>query len=304
MRNTLVQVRSAAIALLVLVSSAKAETRLCEGRRGVFSPDGARIAFERERGGRLAVGIVSVSGGEATWIADGPGNAGQPAWTADGSLLYTYCHDTNTALAAVRGKVKDGGANIWRWKDGRAEQLTRGRSFDYGASSAPDGTVWFVTTRGAQSATLKNLCTAHIAAWAPGTRDAEVLFRFPKSNNGAMSPTVSPDGRQLLWSEMRGFRSNWRLVVAPVADLAKGRALTPPDASCQSPRWSPDGRRVCYTGYRVGDPGWCVYVQDVATGAATRVCEGRNPCFSPDGKTLLYDRDGSLFTRPAEEVRK
>jgi Tol biopolymer transport system component len=103
---------------------------------------------------------------------------------------------------------------------------------------------------------------------------------------------------------MRGFRGNWRLVVAPVSDLAKGRALTPPDASCHSPRWSPDGRRVCYTGYRVGDPGWCVYVQDVATGAATRVCEGRNPCFSPDGKTLLYDRDGSLFTRPMEEVRK
>ena len=161
-----------------------------------------------------------------------------------------------------------------------------------------------MTTRGAQSATLKNLCTAHIAAWAPGTRDAEVRLRFPKSNNGAMSPTVSPDGRQLLWSEMRGFRGNWRLVVAPVSDLAKGRALTPPDASCHSPRWSPDGRRVCYTGYRVGDPGWCVYVQDVATGAKTRVCEGRNPCFSPDGKTLLYDRDGSLFTRPVEEVRK
>ena len=139
MRNTLVQVGFAAVALLALLPSAEAETRLCEGRRGVFSPDGARIAFECVRGGRLAVGVVPVSGGEAMWIVDGPGNAGQPAWTVDGALLYTYCHDTNTALAAVRGKVKGGGANVWRWKDGRAEQLTRGRSFDYGASSALDG---------------------------------------------------------------------------------------------------------------------------------------------------------------------
>ena len=65
MRNTLVQVGFAAVALLVLVSSAKAETRLCEGRRGVFSPDGARIAFECVRGGRLAVGVLPVSGGGA-----------------------------------------------------------------------------------------------------------------------------------------------------------------------------------------------------------------------------------------------
>ena len=88
------------------------EARVCEGRRGVFSPDGSRIAFECERGGRLAVGVVPVKGGDVAWVASGPGNAGQPAWAADGSLVYAYCHDTNTALAAVRRKATDGGANI------------------------------------------------------------------------------------------------------------------------------------------------------------------------------------------------
>ena len=36
------------------------DVRVCEGRRGVFSPDGSRIAFECKRGGRLAVGVVPV----------------------------------------------------------------------------------------------------------------------------------------------------------------------------------------------------------------------------------------------------
>ena len=280
------------------------ETRVCEGRRGVLSPDGSRIAFECERGGRLAVGVVPVKGGDVEWVASGPGNAGQPAWAADGSLVYTYCHDTNTALAAVQRKATDGGANIWRWKGGRAEQLTFGRAFDYSPSAAPDGTVWFVTTRGEEKSSLRGtgLCKAHVAALAPGTTNLGIKVQYAKSNTGAMQPTVSPSGRLLLWGEMRGFRGNWRVVAAPVDNLEKAVALTPPDAACHSPRWSPDGRRVCYTGYHVGDPGWCVYVQELVSGAETRVCEGRNPCFSPDGQNLVYDHDGQLFMRPAPPV--
>ena len=280
------------------------EARVCEGRRGVFSPDASRIAFECERGGRLAVGVVPVKGGDAEWVVSGPGNAGQPAWAADGSLVYTYCHDTNTALAAVQRKATDGGANIWRWKGGRAEQLTFGRAFDYSPSAAPDGTVWFVTTRGEEKSSLRGtgLCKAHVAALAPGTTNLGIKVQYAKSNTGAMQPTVSPSGRLLLWGEMRGFRGNWRVVAASVDNLEKAVALTPPDAACHSPRWSPDGRRVCYTGYHVGDPGWCVYVQELVSGAETRVCEGRNPCFSPDGRNLVYDRDGQLFMRPAPPV--
>jgi len=280
------------------------EARVCEGRRGVFSPDGSRIAFECERGGRLAVGVVPVKGGDVEWVASGPGNAGQPAWAADGSLVYTYCHDTNTALAAVQRKATDGGVNIWRWKGGRAEQVTFERALDYSPSAAPDGTVWFVTTRGEEKSSLRGtgLCKAHVAALAPGTTNVGIKVQYAKSDTGAMQPTVSPSGRLLLWGEMRGFRGNWRVVAAPVDNLEKAVALTPPDAACHSPRWSPDGRRVCYTGYHVGDPGWCVYVQELVSGAETRVCEGRNPCFSPDGRNLVYDRDGQLFMRPAPPV--
>ena len=65
------------------------EARVCEGRRGVFSPDGSRIAFECERGGRLAVGFVPVKGGDAEWVASGPAanGAGATITVTDPSLL-------------------------------------------------------------------------------------------------------------------------------------------------------------------------------------------------------------------------
>ena len=271
----------------------------------MFSSDGTTIAFECERDGRLAVGVVPAAGGAVTWIADGPGNAGQPAWMPDGALIYTCRHDTNTALAAFHRKAKDGGANLWRWKDGHTERLTDGRVFDYTPSAGPDGTIWFATTRGKEKGGFSDgLCAAHIAAIPSGTKRIETRLPFAQSNSGAMQPVVSPDGRVLLWAELNGFRSNWQIVAAPIGDLKSRVALTSMLSACHSPRWSPDGRRICYTGYRVGDPGWCVYVQEVATGAETRVCEGNSPCFSPDGKMLLYDRDGGLFLRPAPPVAK
>ena len=186
--------------------SSGGEVRVCEGRRGVFSPDGSRIAFECERGGRLAVGTVPVKGGDAEWVASGPGNAGQPAWAADGSLVYTYCHDTNTALAAVQRKATDGGANVWCWKGGCAEQVTFGRAFDYSPSVAPDGTVWFVTTRGEEKSSLRGtgLCKAHVAACAPRTTNLGIKVQY---ETGALWRRRSTTWRRLSRARRRTPRA-------------------------------------------------------------------------------------------------
>lgn len=142
---------SAALALCLCVVASFAacgDAALCDGRRPVFSPDGKRLAFECERGGRLDVGIVPTDGGEAVWIGPESGNAAQPAWAPDGSLVFVCREDANTAFAALHAKSTEGGANLWRWRDGRTERIAGGRAFDYTPSVAPDGTIWFVTTRG------------------------------------------------------------------------------------------------------------------------------------------------------------
>jgi Tol biopolymer transport system component len=275
--------------------------RLGDGRRGVFSPDGKRIAFEAKRAGGISVGVMPAAGGAVRWLNDGPGNAGQPAWSPDGALVYIFGRETQTALSAARAGSAAGGVNLFRRKEAACARLTQGRVFDYTPSVAPDGTVWFVTTRGEAKCTVRDtgLCKAHIASMAPGETAVQIRRQYKKSNTGAMQPVVSPDGSVLLWAEMRGFRGNWRIYAARLDNLARMLPLTPPEAACHSPRWSPDGRRICYTGYRVGDPGWCVYVQDLQSGRESRVCEGRNPCFSPDGSRLVYDDGEALYLRPA-----
>lgn len=53
-----------------------------------WSPDGARIAFASNRDGDPAVYVVPVAGGAVTRLSERPGTEAEPAWTADGRLVY------------------------------------------------------------------------------------------------------------------------------------------------------------------------------------------------------------------------
>ena len=298
----------AAAAASAALSCGAVERMVGEGRRGVYSPDGSKIAFESVRDGRLAVGVMPSGGGAVTWVRADDGFAGLPAWTPDGAVVYTYAIVTNTSFKAVRGGTNDDGANLWKWKDGGNVQLTRGRTFDYGASVAKDGTIWFATTRGVENGKEgKMMCVSHLASLAPGSGEITIRRHIEiKHNGGVMSPSLSPDGTRLLWAEMLGFRANWRIMDAPIGEIADGNpkfyVTNPQASSCHSPRWSPDGRKICYTGCYAGDPGWSVYVRDTSKGSTRRICAGENPCFSPDGKSLLYDRGGRLYVRALGEI--
>lgn len=54
---------------------------------------------------------------------------------------------------------------------------------------------------------------------------------------------------------------------------------------------------ICFTGFHAGDDGWGVWVADLPSGKVRRLCTGENPCFSPDGGFIAYDRDGMIFVR-------
>lgn len=68
------------------------------------------------------------------------------------------------------------------------------------------------------------------------------------------------------------------------------------------PAISPDGRRVAYVAGPIG--GMKVYVRDI-DGESARAVTGalpgnhQHPAWSPDGATLLFDREGSIYAVPA-----
>ena len=135
-----------------------------------------------------------------------------------------------------------------------------------------------------------------------------ILLDAPNGNNsGYVQPAVSPDGTLLVWGQMDSFFDSWRICGMRLGTAAGGSGtkpppfvvpITPSSLAALSPRWHPNGRLICFTGFHAGDPGWGVWVEDVQTGNVKRLATGENPCFSPDGAAIAYDRDGTVYLRP------
>lgn len=294
MRNAL------ALYAVGLACVAAAERRLFLGEEASFSPDGAHIAFQRMENGFIRAGVCPADGGAVTWLQQGPGHSVFPAWGTDGSIVYTFGHETNTAFAANVVQATSG-FNLRVWKDGVSTPLTFGRQRDYTASFSLDGrTVYYSSTSPAAHPpkgffnAFQNASTIYACELGGSPRE---VVPMQGSSSGLVSPRVSPDGRFLVWAHVANFFNTWRIAVARLDRPADYCFLTPMTMSAYAPAWHPDGSLLAYTGFTPGDSGWSVYVMELSTGAQKRLCDGRNPSFAPDGKSLLFDRDGSVWRR-------
>ena len=261
----------------------------------VWSADGRRIAFQTDRNGDLDIAILEVAGGKVVEVAEGEGHACYPAWTPDGGLVYAFGNHTGTAVQAANAKADYGYGLRLRKASGETNVLTQGYWRDYTpAVTADGGAVYYASTRDntGNSASLWRL------AFAPGAA-AECLLHLDGGTVGAVQPSLSPDGRTLLWAQLDSFRQNWRLCAAFATNLSASVFLTPSEMSAYAPRWSPDGRFIAFTGFREGDPGWSIYLLEPRSGAMDRLETGagnsRSPSWSPDGKKLLFENNRSGF---------
>ena len=262
-----------------------------------------KLLFQRRTNERYAVFVRDLATGQETTISPAEGQACHPAWSPDGSVLYTYGNETKTGFAARDDAT---GWNLWLWKDGDRRQLTHGRQRAYAASFAPDGqTVYFscdhVAETGksaSQAADPNAISRAGIAAVPLDGNDAQrTVCVLPQSNSACSQPRVSPDGKLLLRAELAKFRETWRLVVSPLDHPEQRTYLTSLYEAAYAPAGSPDGKLIAYTGFRDGDAGWGIYVMPSEGVVTQRIADGRNPSFAPDGKSIIYDRDGKVYRR-------
>ena len=262
-----------------------------------------KLLFQRRINERHAVIVRNLATGQETTISPAEGQACHPAWGPDGSVLYTYGNETKTGFAARDDAT---GWNLWLWKDGDRRQLTHGRQRAYAASFAPDGqTVYFscdhVAETGksaSQAADPNAISRAGIAAVPLDGHGAQrTVCVLPQSNSACSQPRVSPAGRLLLRAELAKFRETWRLVVSPLDHPEQRTHLTSLYEAAYAPAWSPDGKLIAFTGFRDGDAGWGVYVMPSEGVVTQRIADGRNPSFAPDGKSIIYDRDGKVYRR-------
>ena len=284
-------------ACLALVAGA-GEVALVPGEEASFSPDGTKLLFQRQVGDAFRVGVRDVATGAETWVRTDGGHALQPSWGPDGSVLYTWGHSRETALAADRVRSADG-CNLWLWKDGANRRLTTGRVREYSAAFAPDGRIYCASTRGAEGREPPGdfINASYLFRVDPDGRTT-CVHEAVGTKGGVTGPRVSSDGRLLVWAQTAAFAQTWRLMLARVEEPGRFLPLTPWTTCAYAPAWHPDGVHLAFTGFTPGDPGWGIYLMHVRSGALRRVADGRNPSFADNGRRLVYDRDGTVYARP------
>ena len=229
-------------------------------RYGKWSPDGRFLAFRR-------AGIIYVS------RADGSnprplGKGDSISWAPDSDLLVvadgslSIVHRDGTGLRKITAPL--------------ACSTCDGRSH-HAPDWSPDG-KWIAYIEATNTDGIHGFTNLHVVR-PDGTDDRAIA---PNSFD-ATGPNWSPDGRWLLFSN--ASESNPSIFVARADSNFTIRRLGTGNGGA----WAPTGDAVVYKPENARD----LFVSR-PEGGTTRIRNASEPSWSPDGRTLAFQRDGSV----------
>ncbi|MDX1644243.1 MAG: protein kinase [Thermoanaerobaculia bacterium] len=235
-----------------------------EESRGVWSPDGGRLAFNSDRLGQMNLWLLSRADGELTQLTSGEGGDFQPNWSPDGTSIAFF-------------SSRAGNVDIWAVDvdSGELRQLTEDPGVDEDPFYSPDGRqiafqsdrdgrleVWVMDADGSNERKLSSMATSgHFVRWLPDgsgvvhrAADAETTLHVLPLDGSPARPwldtpgagwhiSFSPDRRLVL--DARGHLSLW---VFPVDGSAPRQifAFDDPDVRIDYPVFAPDGESVVF----------------------------------------------------------
>jgi hypothetical protein len=194
------------------------------------SPDGKRIAFDSNRDGVRGVYVADEDGQHVRRVS-GEGFAAVPSWAPDGQTL-----------AFVRAELdRPEVLNLWtlRLDSGEMRRITQH------AEGQPSGGSWFPDGRRIAYSHENRMVVRDLQS------GAERVFPSPIKGRPLHTPTVSPDGRRIVF-QVQGD-GVW-LLDFPGGAVRK--VLEDPTA--EEYTWAPDGKRLAYYSRRTGN--WGVWV--------------------------------------------
>ena len=308
-------------------------TRIAEGlafeHQPRFSPDGRRIAFTSDRGGGDNIWVMNVDGGDKRQVTKEDFRLlNQPSWSPDGRFIAAKKHFT-TGRSLGTGEIwlyhVSGGGGVQLVKRA-SEQLQK----ELGEPIyAPDGKSIFYT---------RNVSPGPIFEYAQNSRtdlfdierydiDSGEVTTAVSGVGGSVRPTPSRDGKRIAF-----VRRENNITKLWVKDLASGvervvygaldrdvqetwavtgvypdMAWTPGDtaivfwAGGKLRRVAPDGSGGSVIPFRIDDTRVIVDAVHPQIAVAPDRVTTRMPRWatvSPDGRTVVFETLGKLWTKP------
>ncbi len=167
--------------------------------------------------------------------------------------------------------------------------METGRGDSQDCSYSPDG-KWICYSGGAKGAA--NLYVMHA--------DGSHIVQLTDRNDNDSAPSVSPDGRSLIFQSERGSKQGAQIFLADlifdhdgeITGLANERPLTHDENNNINPAWHPDGQHIIYSTSRHGRDNYELYLMDRNGRAKTRITFSPGadlmPVFSPDGRYVMW----------------
>ena len=295
-----------------------------------FSPDGSRIAFTSDRGGGDNIWIMQADGSDKRQLTKEDFRLlNQPTWSPDGQYIAAKKHFT-TSRSLGTGEVwlyhVSGGSGV-----ALVERPNETHQKELGEPTyAPDGKAIYFTRNTTPGPIFEYAQDSNNALFAIERYDLETgeTTVAVSGLGGAVRPAPSPDGRSIAFVRRENTRS--KLYVKDLASGVERKVYDDLDQDVQETwavtgvypnmAWTPDSRSIVFwAGGKIrrvdaDGSGSAVipFAVDDTRGVADAphpvipvqveqvdVSMARFPEVSPDGRTVVFESLGKLYTMPA-----
>ena len=201
-----------------------------------------------------------------------------PLWAPDGRTLY-YVSDKDGPQNVVKRVVGGEATPVTRFTNGRVlwpTISTDGRMIAF----ERDFGLWKLDTGSGEPKQVA--ITLRGAPAGPSTERLTLTSGFEEM-------ALSPDGKKV------AFIAHGEVFAASSRDGGNAMRVTSTAGRERQVSWAPDSRRLVYVSDRDGSQG--LYLYDFSTGQETRLTQAPagdvTPIFSPDGKSVAFQRGGT-----------